>query len=176
MNKRAIFFFLLLIPFVCNSQGVQREKYSITINNTNKIIDLYNINNKTYISINQLSYLFKYKEIKKNSYNIDLDFAKFCFLPTSYFAKVQMNNLETIHQYNLTVINFNNEVLIPFQSFFYSLDSLKIYNVRIDNNKITLNLYQKIIEKQANRSNTPAGYKIPKSIVRPTLEELQKEK
>ena len=176
MNKQALYFFFLLIPLLCNAQGIQIEKYSVTINNTNKIIESYNINNKNYISINQLSYLFKNKEIKKNAYAIDLDFAKFYFLPASYFAKVQRNDIETIYQYNLLVINYNNDILIPLHSFIYSLDSMKIYQVQIEKNKILLNTYPKILEKQAKTNNTPTGYKIPKSLVRPTLQELQKGK
>lgn len=175
MNKRIIYFIFIIIPILSNSQEIKREKYNITINNSNKLFESYNINNKSYIPINQLAYLFNNQNVIDN-YQIDINFGKFTFFPLSFFARVDIKGNEFIQQHNLPVINYNNETLIPLHSFFYSLDSLKIYNVEIDGKKIILSKFQKIAQEKMDTIKSPAGYKIPKSVERPALEELLKEK
>jgi len=177
MNKKIIYFILFLIPLVCNAQSLKKEKFNVIYNNSNKIIESYNINNKNYISINQLSYLFKNKANIINNYKIDLGFAKFTFLPFSYFAKVEINGETKIQQYNLTILNYNNEIIIPMNSFFYSLDSLNIFKTKIESNQIIIKPFSQVANvKKENSKAMPMGYKIPKSVERPTIDELLKEK
>ncbi len=177
MKKLTIYLIVFLIPFFSYSQSVKKEKFNVIYNNSNKIIELYNLNNKYYVSINQLSYLFKNKTYIINNFNIDFGFASFTFLPYSYFAKVSVNKETKIQQYNLTVLKYNNEVLIPMYSFFYSLDSLNIFKTKIESNQITLEHFPRVANnKNKNTKPAPIGYKIPKSVERPTVDELLKEK
>ncbi|MEN6295233.1 MAG: hypothetical protein ABFD61_03780 [Chloroherpetonaceae bacterium] len=174
MKKTSIYFLIFLIPFLCKSQEIKKEKYKVNLNNNVKIIDLYNISNKQYISINQLSYLFKNKTSKNSSNSIDLGFGRFTFLPSSYFAKVEFNGQTRIQQYNLLVLNYQNEILIPLHSFIYSLDSLNLYNTKIEDNQIFIKSYNKVVNVRQNVPTAPSGYKIPKSIERPIIQDLLK--
>ncbi|HRT68035.1 MAG TPA: hypothetical protein P5216_04780 [Bacteroidota bacterium] len=90
---------------------------------------------------------------------------------------MEINGETKIQQYNLTILNYNNEIIIPMNSFFYSLDSLNIFKTKIESNQIIIKPFSQVANiKKENSKAMPMGYKIPKSVERPIIDELLKEK
>lgn len=124
-------------------------------------LQVQNINGQQYGSISGLaSAVFPGGRASETDCGISFKTERVRFAPASFFVALESNGGERMAQMNMPVITINGKPLVPVPQFFYALQSLGVYAVRVGKNAVTLTMAGQTIPDEreaatASKRNIP---------------------
>ncbi|MGB9701252.1 MAG: hypothetical protein ACPL1A_00840, partial [Candidatus Kapaibacteriota bacterium] len=168
MPKYLIIIFAFISIFALNSTA-KPNPYIKIINIDNDSYKIYTsiINGKLYINSDDFAKIISGINFKSLDYvQISSNLGKFTFINHSLMYKYESSALPQIIQLNLPVLRIQNATYLPFESLFFSLDSLGIMKVEHNSLGFSLKRLNQIIQytkrlKETNENSDFVSYTLP---------------
>lgn len=168
MLKYLIIIFAFISTFAMISTA-KPNPYTKIINIDNDSYKIYTsiVNGKLYINSDDFAKIISGINFKSLNYvQISSNLGKFTFINHSLMYKYESSELPQIIQLNLPVLKIQNVTYLPFESLFFSLDSLGIMKVEHNSLGFSLKRLNQIIQypkrlKETNENSDFVSYTLP---------------
>lgn len=133
-------------------------------------LQVQNINGQQYGSILGLaSAVFPGGRASEADCGISFKTERVRFAPASFFVALESNGEDRIAQMNMPVITINGKPLVPVPQFFYALQSLGVYTVRVGKNTVTLTMTGQVAADKQESAAPPKRNPPPQQIAAPVF-------
>lgn len=128
---------IILSNFIMMFEELNKSSIEIQYHKNDLKINSIEYNGISYISINNLSKIFVMNNmIKQSEYFLIYKDEELIFSDLSFFIVYKSNSQMRVAQMSHPSIKINNELHIPINAFFASMNSLNLINSQNSNNKI----------------------------------------